>query len=216
MKRLAPLALALLTGCTSFSPRFPTDAGALQGTVLLVNERASYTQLTPDYAVTNDHTAHLVMGAVTRSDRYDLAYFKHHGIAPVWANAVLGEPVTLAGNPNSIADYVASIVFTIPPLWPDRETEASQVIAIREWTGSNPGHGQVPFDAVFFRGPARPGYSGGPVVDANHEVVGIMSASVASRPAHEYHYGVGDGIAIPTALVWSEFHRLVQPEVASK
>jgi hypothetical protein len=216
MRLLAPLTLALLTGCTSFSPRFPTDAGAMQGTVLLVNERASYTQLTPDYAVTNDHAAHLVMGGVTRSDRYDLAYFKHRGSPPVWSDAVLGEPVTLAGNPISGWDYVASVGFGIPPLWPDRETEASQVIALVQWGCPCPGKGQTPFAAVFFRGPDRPGYSGGPVVNADREVVGVMSGVVTGRPAHEYHYGVGDGIAIPTALVWSEFHRLVQPEVASK
>lgn len=209
---IAISAIATLSACTSYAPRSPTDAGAMQASLIVYNERASYTQLTPDYAVTNAHTAKLVDGAVIRSDRYDLAFFKHTGAAPRWGTSVPGDPVTLHGNPIGAWDYILGLGLGVPIVWPDRQLMQSQVIARMPWTEK----GHSPVDTIFVSGPAISGYSGGPVVNEHNEVIGIMSARIAQVPAHEYHYGVGDGIVIPASTIWAEFYRLLNDQVAQK
>lgn len=203
----------LASGCVSQEPRTDTDAGALEMSFVLGVERASYTQLTDDYAVTVDHVSHMVIGSVIHSDKVDIAFFRHVGVAPCWANAVLPEPVTMRGNPMDGWDYATSIAIGGIDVWPNRHEVPGRVIALQPWSGPIQGvKTYAPFDAVFVHGNAEHGYSGGPVVNAKNEVVGIISA-IVSPPSGEYHYQDGDILAVPSATIWAEFRRLVPAQV---
>lgn len=213
---LALATMVAVSDCTSFSPRFPTDAGAMQADFGIVVARASYAQLTADYAVTNRHTANLVWGDVIKSQIHDLAFFRHKGAAPEWADAVVGDPVVVNGNPVNWGDWIAADVLDVPPLWPWRQSEAGSVVAIQ------PSYLESDYNvrgamAVFVRGGgSSPGFSGGPVVDSKGRVVGVVSGPVELVLLKGQPYRKGDSVVIPSSTVWSEFHRLIKQEVAEK
>lgn len=216
MKALAPLMLLALTECTSFAPRFPSDAGALQGPGVLSWHRAAYTQLTPEWAVTNRHADGLLFAHPVESKNFDLAFFRHAGTPPQWADAEMGEPVKVNGNPFGWADFAVFAVFDIPPIWANREQADGYVVTQAPWYGQAGGYTISGGMTLFIRGASEDGFSGGPIVDPKGRVVGVVWGPIEKLPPGEARYRIGDTAAVPSEVVWSEFRRLVPAEVAAR
>ena len=113
--------------------------------------------------------------------------------APTFADAEAGELVLLLGFPNETRELTAAVGRVMT------DTEASA--AVVDLAGRGDPEGAIPYNAeveVFIRGAALAGMSGGPVVDHQGRIVGIMVR------ASEEHDGVHYVRAVRLRYVMSQ------------
>jgi hypothetical protein len=200
---LCGAAILPLAGCVaaSYPPALPNGCIAYQNEFgALVVARGCATQLSAHWAVMAKHESQLAPPGAIADPDYDLVFFPRDGDAPKWADALTGEQVTAIGNPKPLAPSRSN---------PDLETQAGRVLAVATWQGQ---WDDKEFPAIYFSGPIRPGYSGGPVVNARGAVVGmtveaLLAVPMVNRTGAELE--PGDGIALPAGLIEAEFARLV-------
>lgn len=184
-------------GCIVYSPAVPPVAHL---------GRVCATQLDGEWAVSMKHGRWQLWESGTvetvetiEDPDYDLVFFRHQGTAPIWRDAVVGESVTAEGDSSS--PWLDQLV-GLPV--PTSETAIGNVHATDlQWCGTK----DTPLrctDTIRFTAEVEHGDSGGPVIGGvDGAIVGITAARITDGPFE------GEGIALPTALVWSEFQRLV-------
>ena len=200
---LASAALLLLASCAS-APDEPNGCIAYSPAVPLVAQlgRVCATQLDEHWAVSVHHGRWQVWESGTvetiEDPDYDLVFFKHEGKAPVWRDAVAAEDAWAEGNPGSVLDVLVGLPVS------NRERASGSIAARTIWYCGPKDSKMQCTDAILFLGRVQHGYSGGPLVARNDgAIVGVVDAGF------ETGLYKGDGIALPTALIWSEFRRLV-------
>jgi hypothetical protein len=177
-------------GCIAYQPAIPLYATL---------GRVCATQLNGEWAVSVKHAGiALAETGVIKDPDYDLVFFRRKAEAPLWRDAVEDEPVEAEGNPSGLLD-----VLTALPL-PTRETRSGFVMqAAWRYCGSEDTRGRCT-DAILFGAEVEHGYSGGPLI-------GISDGAIIGMVVARYEKGplVGQAVALPTALIQSEFQRLV-------
>lgn len=190
----------LLAGCAS-PPSPVTYAHQLsRGACEAGAQWGASTQLTDDVAVTNAHAAALLenwRGLLAIDERADLAFYRHRGTPATWTDARPGESVALYGSEcgGVQVGVRGAVIGALKPTAFDSCTHCTvgpSTIVLRA-TG------------------AGPGFSGGPVVNDSGQVIGLTYSMIAHLRDEALAPGlrVGDMLAIPSALVWAEYERLV-------
>jgi len=173
------------SGCIAYSPAVPFVASL---------GRVCATQLDNRWAVSVKHAGYaLVETDVIKDPDYDIVFFRHDGIAPPWADAQVGDKVTAEGNPGMVLDYLVS--FPVP----NRETVSGKVISVAKYCGTKETPSKCT-NALVHNAPIEHGYSGGPLIGESGRIVGMNVAGKTDQTL---------GVALPTALIWAEFARLV-------
>ncbi len=100
---------------------------------------------------------------------------------PTWAEAVAGEAVLLLGYPKTTGELTASVGRVLT------DGEAERVVAMLAELGDP--EGTIPYDAaveVIIEGEATAGMSGGPVVDRDGRLVGVLVRATDGQGATRY------------------------------
>jgi hypothetical protein len=200
---LRAIPFLILAGCVAaaYPPSLPNGCIAYQNEFgATVVARGCATQLSAHWAVMAKHESQLIPPGAIADPDYDLVFLPRDGDAPKWTDATAGEAVTAIGNPQPIAPRVGN---------PAEESQAGWVLAVATWQGERDDR---QFPAIYFSGPIRPGYSGGPVVNARGAVVGMTVEVLSAVPVINRTGAVlnpGDGIALPAAFIEKEFDRVV-------
>lgn len=203
-RSVASGALLLLASCVS-APDEPNGCIAYSPAVPLVAQlgRVCATQLDEHWAVSVHHgtdvlNRSLAAGEMIRDPDYDLVFFRHEGKAPVWRDAVAAEDAWVEGNPGNVMDVLVGLPVS------NRERASGSIAARTIWYCGPKDSKMQCTNAILFLGRVKHGYSGGPLVArSDGAIVGVLDAGV------ETGLYQGDGIALPTSLVWAEFRRLV-------
>ncbi len=161
----------------------------------------------PDLVVTN---AHVVAGENDTTVQLDgnlpdlaaqvVDFDVHDDIAVLRVGGLDRRPLALAGHPRSgtaaaILGYPLDGPFTAEP----GRIGQTEVATTDDAYGNGPIQRQI----ESLRGLVRPGNSGGPLVDAAGQVVGMVFAAITGSPATSG----GDGLAVPNSLVAMQLAR---------
>lgn len=198
------LLVVILGGCTSIvgtpvsEGKVPVPEFFYPVTVGIpgLSASASITQLTPELAVTAEHArvvAYPYKEVGSSPAGYDLYYFLKEGepaIIGVTDTTSIGDTIRAFGvTSDGVARYVEGTLVN-KDFWFNRKaTSCSEVV-----DESSVEH------MYLMRGPLTQGFSGGPVVDLEGRLVGVMVAVVV-KPCFGSNLEVGDGIFYSTRQV---------------
>jgi len=199
---LLAAALAVLSGCSSGQPAAGFIDPALMGAYIPLLERRSVLSshwgagfaIAPHVAVTNDHNLNLIApdSLLARSRDYDLLFFRTDAQgAPAIGRARIGEDVIAygQGRGGDLRQARGTVSVLAEPLPPG-------------CAGCRTQH------ALVFDADAGPGFSGGPVADAQTGAwLGIVFGYIDRIGGRRMY-------AYDSETVMGEMHRLLDPQAA--